>query len=107
MKNLMKLSLAAAFMATVASATAQTYKYPFQNPNLSVEERTENLISLLTPQEKVGLMMNKAISIDRLNIPSINWWNGYLYVCAVALATVAMKAAASESFIRFFIDLIY
>ncbi|MBO4564772.1 MAG: glycoside hydrolase family 3 C-terminal domain-containing protein [Bacteroidaceae bacterium] len=75
MTTLKKIMLSTAFVAVVASANAQTYKYPFQNPNLSVEERTENLISLLTPEEKVGLMMNKAVSIDRLNIPSINWWN--------------------------------
>ena len=44
-------------------AGAQTYEYPFQNPKLSYEERVENLISLLTPEEKVGLMMNKSASI--------------------------------------------
>ncbi len=49
--------------------------YPFQDTNLSNEERVENLISLLTPQEKVGLMMNKSISVDRLGIPSYNWWS--------------------------------
>lgn len=51
------------------------YQYPFQNPDLSNEERVENLISLLTPEEKVGLMMNKSISVDRLGIPSYNWWS--------------------------------
>ena len=51
------------------------YKYPFQNPSLSREERVENLISLLTPEEKVGLMMNKSVSVDRLGIPSYNWWS--------------------------------
>ena len=50
-------------------------KYPFWDYNLSNEARVENLISLLTPEEKVGLMMNKSVSIDRLNIPSYNWWN--------------------------------
>ena len=50
-------------------------QYPFQNPKLSNEERVENLISLLTPEEKVGLMMNKSISVDRLGIPSYNWWS--------------------------------
>ena len=50
-------------------------KYPYQDPSLSYAERTENLISLLTPEEKVGLMMNKSISIDRLGIPSYNWWS--------------------------------
>ena len=52
-----------------------SYEYPFQDPSLSVDERVENLISLLTPEEKVGLMMNKAVSIDRLGIPSYNWWS--------------------------------
>ena len=64
--------------ATVETAAMQQdgqYQYPFQNPNLSREERVENLISLLTPEEKVGLMMNKSISIDRLGIPSYNWWS--------------------------------
>ena len=58
----------------VTTASAQ-YKYPYQNPKLSYQERVENLISLLTPEEKVGLMMNKSISIDRLGIPSYNWWS--------------------------------
>lgn len=57
------------------SPTSGKYLYPFQNPELSNEERTENLISLLTPEEKVGLMMNKSISVDRLGIPSYNWWS--------------------------------
>ena len=55
-------------------ASAQ-YQYPFQNPSLSYKERVENLISLLTPEEKVGLMMNKSASVDRLGIPSYNWWS--------------------------------
>ena len=50
-------------------------KYPFQDPSLSNKERVENLLSLLTPEEKVGLMMNKSVSIDRLGIPSYNWWS--------------------------------
>ena len=52
-----------------------TYEYPFQNPKLKIEDRVENLISLLTPEEKVGLMMNKSVSVDRLGIPSYNWWS--------------------------------
>ena len=50
-------------------------KYPFQDPSLSNKERVENLLSLLTPDEKVGLMMNKSQSVDRLDIPSYNWWS--------------------------------
>ena len=50
-------------------------KYPFLDTKLSNKERVENLLSLLTPEEKVGLMMNKSVSIDRLGIPSYNWWS--------------------------------
>ena len=52
-----------------------SHRYPYLNTQLSNEERVENLLSLLTPEEKVGLMMNKSISIDRLGIPSYNWWS--------------------------------
>ncbi len=51
------------------------YKYAWQNPKLPRTERVESLLGMLTPEEKVGLMMNKSISIDRLGIPSYNWWN--------------------------------
>ena len=75
----LKLFLACAFlcatMISCSNKSKQTYDYPFQNPRLSNEERVDNLISLLTPEEKVGLMMNKAVSIDRLGVPSYNWWS--------------------------------
>ena len=71
MKKLLGLAIAAMLTAT---ASAQM-KYPFQDPTLSNKERVENLLSLLTPEEKVGLMMNKSVSVDRLGIPSYNWWS--------------------------------
>ena len=49
--------------------------YPYRDYTLTYAERTENLISLLTPEEKVGLMMNKSVSVDRLGIESYNWWS--------------------------------
>ena len=51
------------------------YEYPFQNPSLNMEQRIENLLSLLTPEEKIGLLMNKSVSVDSLGIPSYNWWS--------------------------------
>ena len=68
------LLFAAAAWLLAIDGTAQV-KYPFQDTSLSRRERVENLISLLTPEEKVGLMMNKSVSIDRLGIPSYNWWS--------------------------------
>ena len=32
------------------------YQYPFQNPNLSIEARIDNVISLLTPAEKIDVL---------------------------------------------------
>ena len=61
-------------VAQFCLAPAQ-YKYSWQNPQRPTAERVENLISMLTPEEKVGLMMNKSISVDRLGIPSYNWWS--------------------------------
>ena len=74
MKKLLLCALAAALLAASCDE-GKVYEYPFQNPKLSNEERVENLISLLTPEEKVGLMMNKSVSVDRLGIPSYNWWS--------------------------------
>lgn len=71
MKRLSTLAIA---LMMGASAFAQV-KYPYLDTKLSNKERVENLLSLLTPEEKVGLMMNKSISIDRLGIPSYNWWS--------------------------------
>ena len=73
----MKKSVLLSFLLAVAvmPASSKDYDYPFQNPKLSFEKRAENLLSLLTPEEKIGLMMNGSISIDRLDIPAYNWWN--------------------------------
>ena len=66
------------FLTMLAALTSQApaqQNYKWQDPNLPTAERVENLISMLTPEEKVGLMMNKSASIDRLGIPSYNWWS--------------------------------
>ena len=69
-----RLLIIAAATMLLTSAKAQV-KYPWQDTRLSRAERVENLLSMLTPEEKVGLMMNKSISIERLGIPSYNWWS--------------------------------
>ena len=71
-KMLLSAGVAALLMML---AGCEHYDYPYQNPKLSVDKRVENLLSLLTPEEKIGLMMNGSVSIDRLDIPSYNWWN--------------------------------
>ena len=72
-KLILTLSLAGALLC--ACSPKATYEYPFQNPSLKTEQRIDNLLSLLTPEEKIGLLMNKSISVDSLGIPSYNWWS--------------------------------
>jgi beta-glucosidase len=69
-----RLFLVGMAVMMVLSAGAQ-WKYEWQNPKLPTAQRVESLLGMLTPEEKVGLMMNKSISIDRLGIPSYNWWS--------------------------------
>ena len=68
------LTFVALAMFASVPVSAQT-KYAWQNPQLPRAERVESLLGMLTPEEKVGLMMNKSVSIDRLGIPSYNWWS--------------------------------
>ena len=68
------------------------YEYPFQNPNLSTEKRVDNVISLLTPDEKIGLMMNGSISVERLGIPAYNWWSEACHGICTSGATVFPQA---------------
>ena len=69
-----KTILTALCAIAIQTVSAQT-QYPWQDPKMPREQRVENLLGMLTPEEKVGLMMNKSISIERLGIPSYNWWS--------------------------------
>ena len=75
MKRLLLTLFVAAAAILAACGTKTAYKYPFQDPSLPMEQRIDNLLSLLTPEEKIGLLMNKSISVDSLGIPAYNWWS--------------------------------
>jgi beta-glucosidase len=73
---------------------AQTaYQYPFQNPQLPVEERVFDLVSRLTLEEKVTQFFNHSEAIPRLGIPAYDWWNECLHgVARAGKATVFPQA---------------
>ncbi|MGF7139392.1 xylan 1,4-beta-xylosidase [Roseimarinus sediminis] len=54
-------------------------QYPFQNPELSFEERAADLISRLTLEEKAALMCDQSEAIPRLGIRKFNWWSEALH----------------------------
>jgi len=64
-------------------------KYQFQNTNLSVQERVENLLSEMTIEEKMLQMRYQSPAIERLGVPEYNWWNECLHgVARAGYATV-------------------
>lgn len=74
-----KKQLEVLFLLLISIACTSTYKYPFQNPNLSAKKRAIDLVSRLTLEEKVPQMLNNAPAIERLGIPAYNWWNECLH----------------------------
>ncbi|MCX6327122.1 MAG: glycoside hydrolase family 3 C-terminal domain-containing protein [Bacteroidia bacterium] len=91
MKKVLYLILLVNFITTcyVASAQQPVYKYAFQNPALSTEERVVDLISRMTIKEKADQLVYTAPAIPRLGIPAYNWWNEALHgVARAGYATV-------------------
>src|SRR5690606_1068986 len=81
------------FTAFTFKSQLNDEEYPFRNPDLPTEERVENLISLLSLEEKVGLMMNSSKPVPRLGIPAYDWWNEALHgVARSGKATVFPQA---------------
>lgn len=55
-------------VVSMANCNAQTkYQYPFQNPDLNIEKRIDNIISLLTLEEKITCLGTNP-SVPRLEI---------------------------------------
>lgn len=66
---------------------------PYQNTELSAEERARDLLSRLTLEQKVTLMQNESDAIPELGIGAYNWWNEALHGAARSgLATVFPQA---------------
>ena len=73
-------ALAAGFAAVVIWAQPQTPQpgtYPFQDPKLPIEQRVDNIVSLLTLDEKIGMLGQVQPAIPRLGIKAFtNWTEG-------------------------------
>lgn len=80
MKIVKKVFLAAMVLLMAITAVCQPkYQYQFQDPSLPIRERVNNLVSLLTLEEKVSQMGNTSPAIERLGVPGYNWWNECLH----------------------------
>lgn len=65
-----------AFALLAASASAQP---KYLDKTLSPRERAEDLVSRLTLEEKVPLLMFESPAVERLGIKKYNWWNEALH----------------------------
>lgn len=78
---------------------AENVKY--KNPDLSLDERVDDLLSKMTLEEKISQMIYDAQAVERLDIKKYNWWNECLHgVARAGTATVfpqAIGMAASFS----------
>lgn len=61
------------------SSLTMLAQLPYQNANLSSEERAKDLISRLTLEEKAALMCDVSDAVPRLGIKKFNWWSEALH----------------------------
>lgn len=65
--RLMRVVCTLVFFTAIEPLLFGQYKYPFQNPHLTTDQRIQNVLSLLTIQEKIDLL-GKSMNIPRLGI---------------------------------------
>ena len=66
---------------------------PFRNAALPLKTRVADLLSRLTPGEKISLLGYQSKAVERLGIPAYNWWNEALHgVARAGKATVFPQA---------------
>lgn len=93
MKNFRKFLFLSISILIGGQLISQEIKYKFQDPSLSISERTEDLISRMTLEEKVSQLLDRSPAIERLGIPEYNWWNECLHgVARNGRATVFPQA---------------
>lgn len=66
-------------LAAVLSLSLAAGAQPWRDASLTFEQRADDLLSRLTLQEKVSLMVDGTPAIERLGIPPFQWWNEALH----------------------------
>ncbi len=82
------------YVCTYNDATVKTSsEYNFLNPEISMNVRVDDLLSLMTLDEKISQLSFHSPAIERLGVPEYNWWNECLHgVARAGYATVFPQA---------------
>lgn len=93
MKKLLVCLLPAIVIFSSVFAQSGVKPLKFRDPDLPIAERVDDLLSLLSIEEKIGLTMMASPEIQRLGIPRYDWWNEGLHgVARNDIATVFPQA---------------
>ena len=76
------LTLLSTVFLFCAGLTVSAQTFPYQNPQLSAQERAKDLCSRLTIEEKAMLMLDESPAIPRLGIKKFFWWSEALHGAA-------------------------
>ena len=80
-------------ISLLAAVTAFSQNFPYQNPQLSPDERAKDLLGRLSTEQKISLMNYQSPAIPEFGIRPYNWWNEALHGSARnGLATVFPQA---------------
>jgi beta-glucosidase len=67
----------------------------YKNPDLTPQERAEDIVSLMTVDEKAAQLRHDSQAVERLGLPAYNWWNETLHgVARAGTATMFPQAIA-------------
>ena len=75
----MKKKLFVTLLMGFCTIMVSSQTLPYQDASLSAGQRADDLLSRLTLEEKVSLMMDTSPAIERLGIPQFQWWNEALH----------------------------
>ena len=101
-----KRKLLVILVTGICALTASAQQLPYQNPKLTASQRADDLLSRLTLEEKVSLMMDTSPAIERLGIPQFQWWNEALHgigrngYATVFPITMAMAASWDDALLH-------
>ncbi|HKK81535.1 MAG TPA: glycoside hydrolase family 3 N-terminal domain-containing protein, partial [Prolixibacteraceae bacterium] len=79
MNNKFTFLIVSLFLILLSFSSIGQGPFPFNNPELAVDERVDDLVNRMTLEEKASQMVNSSAAIPRLGIPKYDWWNEALH----------------------------